>query len=162
MAAAEEQDFLSAKPLVVDNGTGMSKNGFAGEDQPRSVFPTLVGYPKYVSIMSDVEHYSREYYIGEEALSMKGVLKLNYPVEHGIIEDWIAMEKIWHYTFFTDLRVDPSEHPILLTEAPLNPRKKPREDGTNNVRNLQCSGNVCIHASSSFPLWFRTNDRLCY
>jgi len=123
MAAAEEQDFLSAKPLVVDNGTGMSKNGFAGEDQPRSVFPTLVGYPKYVSIMSDVEHYSREYYIGEEALSMKGVLKLNYPVEHGIIEDWIAMEKIWHYTFFTDLRVDPSEHPILLTEAPLNPRK---------------------------------------
>ena len=64
---AEDQDFLSAKPLVVDNGTGISKNGFAGEDQPRSVFPTLIGYPKYTSIMTDVEHYTREYYIGEEA-----------------------------------------------------------------------------------------------
>jgi actin-related protein len=34
----------------------------------------------------------------------------------------MAMEKIWHYTFYTDLRIDPSEHPVLLTEAPLNPR----------------------------------------
>jgi actin-related protein len=32
------------------------------------------------------------------------------------------MEKIWHYTFYTDLRVDPTEHPVVLTEAPLNPR----------------------------------------
>jgi len=120
---SEDTDFLSAKPLVVDNGTGMSKNGFAGEDQPRSVFPTLIGYPKYTSIMTDVEHYSREYYIGEEALQLKGVLKLSYPLEHGIIEDWGAMEKIWHYTFFTDLRIDPQDHPVLLTEAPLNPRK---------------------------------------
>jgi len=45
-----------------------------------------------------------------------------FPIEHGIVEDWPAMEKIWHYTFYNDLRVDPSEHPILLTEAPLNPR----------------------------------------
>ena len=44
---AEEESFLNAKALVVDNGTGISKNGFAGEDQPRSVFPTLIGYPKY-------------------------------------------------------------------------------------------------------------------
>ena len=36
-----EEDFLSAKPLVIDNGTGISKNGFAGEDQPRSVFPKV-------------------------------------------------------------------------------------------------------------------------
>jgi actin-related protein len=72
--------------------------------------------------MTDVEHYTREYYIGEEAMQLKGVLKLMFPVEHGIIEDWTAMEKIWHYTFYTDLRIDPSEHPVLLTEAPLNPR----------------------------------------
>jgi actin beta/gamma 1 len=119
---AEEESFLNAKALVVDNGTGISENGFAGEDQPRSVFPTLIGYPKYESIMTDVEHYTREYYIGEEAMQLKGVLKLMFPVEHGIIEDWTAMEKIWHYTFYTDLRIDPSEHPVLLTEAPLNPR----------------------------------------
>jgi actin len=107
---------------VVDNGTGITKNGYAGEDQPRSVFPTLIGYPKYTSIMTDVEHYTREYYIGEEALQLRGVLRLSYPVGHGIVEDWGAMEKIWHYTFYTDLRIDPGDHPVLLTEPPLNPR----------------------------------------
>ncbi|NVM27564.1 MAG: actin family protein [Candidatus Helarchaeota archaeon] len=116
-----EEEVLG-KPVVVDNGTGITKNGYAGEDQPRSVFPTLIGYPKYTSIMTDVEHYTREYYIGEEALQLRGVLRLSYPVGHGIVEDWGAMEKIWHYTFYTDLRLDPGDHPILLTEPPLNPR----------------------------------------
>jgi actin beta/gamma 1 len=73
--------------------------------------------------MTDVEHYTREYYIGEEALNLRGVLRLVYPVEHGMILDWQAMEKIWHFTFYNDLRVNPAEHPILLTEPPLNPRK---------------------------------------
>lgn len=111
-----------SRPIVLDNGTGISKNGYAGEDQPRSVFPTLIGTPKYEKGMIDVGTYAREYYIGSEAMELKGLLKLDFPIEHGVVEDWTAMEKIWHYTFFTDLRVDPSEHPILLTEAPLNPR----------------------------------------
>jgi actin-related protein len=111
---------VSGRPLVIDNGTGLSKNGFAGEDQPRSVFPTLIGYPKYQSIMTDVDHYVREYYIGDEALNLRGVLKLNYPIEHGAVDDWSAMEKIWSFTFFNDLRVNPAEHPVLLTEPPLN------------------------------------------
>ncbi|GAH62983.1 unnamed protein product, partial [marine sediment metagenome] len=36
-------DFIGGRPLVLDNGTGISKNGYAGEDQPRSVFPTVIG-----------------------------------------------------------------------------------------------------------------------
>lgn len=120
--AQVEFDFLAAKPLVIDNGTGTTKAGFAGEDQPRSIIPTQIGYPKYSSIMTDTENYSRQYYIGEEATQLRGVLKLSCPISHGIIEDWGAMEKMWHYTFYTDLRVDPSEHPVLLTESPLNPR----------------------------------------
>jgi len=50
-------------------------------------------------------------------------LKLTYPIEHGIIEDWDMMEKIWHHCFYNELRVIPSEHPCLLTEAPMNPKK---------------------------------------
>mgnify|MGYP003929293277 CR=1 FL=1 len=29
----------------------------------------------------------------------KGILALKYPIEHGIIEDWDAMEKIWHHCY---------------------------------------------------------------
>ncbi|MFX1537642.1 MAG: actin, cytoplasmic 2 [Promethearchaeota archaeon] len=116
-------EVVTGKPLVVDNGTGLSKIGYSGEDQPRSVFPTLIGYPRFQSVMSDVEHYVREYYIGEEAMNYRGVLKLIYPIEHGVVTDWDAMEKIWFYTLHNDLRVNPSEHAVLLTEAPLNPER---------------------------------------
>ena len=70
--------------------------------------------------MPDVEGWFREYYVGEEAMNMRGVLKLLYPMEHGQVKDWEAMERLWHYTFYNELRVNSHEHPILLTEPPLN------------------------------------------
>ena len=91
--------------LVIDNGSGFLKAGEAGEDAPRASFPSLVGRPKYTGIMVGMEN--KETYIGEEAYARKGVLKLSYPIEHGIITNWDDMEKIWHHCFYNELRVHP-------------------------------------------------------
>jgi actin-related protein len=115
---ADEQE--PKRPLVMDTGSGVLKAGFAGEDMPCTVMPCIVGRSKFVTAMFSLSH--KEYYVGEEAQKKRGALQLKYPLEHGIVTDWDDMEKVWRHAYCNELRIVPAEHPVLLTEAPLNPK----------------------------------------
>ncbi|XP_043940997.1 actin-like [Protopterus annectens] len=106
--------------VVIDNGSGFCKAGFAGEDAPQSVFPSIVGHTRQKGLLVGMEQ--KDSYVGKEALSKSDILNLKSPVEHGVITDWDAMEKLWHHTFYNELSIDPKEHPVLLIDASLNPK----------------------------------------
>jgi len=116
----EYEDVLTNQPVVIDNGSGVIKAGFAGDDSPKCYFPSYVGRPKHVRIMAGA--VEGDVFIGRKATELRGLLKIKYPIEHGIVSDWDDMERIWKYIYEEELKTASEEHPVLLTEAPLNPR----------------------------------------
>lgn len=95
-------------------------------------------------------------YIGDEAQKMRGVLNLKYPIESGIVTDWEDMEKVWSYCFNNELRVDPSEHRILLTEAPQNPKANRERMTSIMFETFQCQG---LYVSIQAVLSLYSNGR---
>eukprot|EP00440_Ansanella_granifera_P051005 gb/GFBE01055283.1/.p1 GENE.gb/GFBE01055283.1/~~gb/GFBE01055283.1/.p1 ORF type:complete len:437 (+),score=68.73 gb/GFBE01055283.1/:1-1311(+) len=111
-AGSELSVIIEPPVLVLDGGGSCMKAGLAGEDLPRSIFPSVVGRSKLEPAICVV---------GAAAL-VTSELELRRPIEHGIVVDWDAMEKVWHHTFFNELQLQPEQTPILLMERPLNPK----------------------------------------
>lgn len=112
-------------PMVLDNGSGTIRAGFAGDDLPKAYFPSYVGRPKHTRVLAG--GLEGDLFIGPRAQELRGLLKVRYPLEHGIVTDWADMEKIWQYVYEQELKILPEDHPVLLTEPPLNPRSNREE-----------------------------------
>ncbi|KAJ3440640.1 actin-5c-related [Anaeramoeba flamelloides] len=106
------------KTVIIDNGTGSTKAGFGGEDTPRHVFPTIVGYPK-----------EGNKFIGDQLSKSKTKLKLVFPIKRRGITEWQELEDLWDYTFKQKLEVEPENARLFLTEPPLE---------TNENREKKC------------------------
>ncbi|KRY42327.1 Alpha-centractin, partial [Trichinella spiralis] len=151
-------DVIANQPIVIDNGSGTIKAGFAGDQAPKCHFPNYVGRPKHVRVMAGAlegnvfidwphmrmsESSENESVEGEniylfvnftcqlqssssssKAVEYRGLLNIRYPMEHGIVQNWNDMELIWQHLYSKDqLQTFPEEHPVLLTEPPMNPSK---------------------------------------
>ena len=78
--------------LVVDNGSGMCKAGFAGDCAPRAVFPSIVGCSRIQ--YGVIRAGQKDSYVGDEALSRGSKVYLRHPIEDGIVVNWDDMEKV--------------------------------------------------------------------
>jgi len=113
---------MSHKPIVCDNGTGFVKCGFSGDNFPTNIFPSMIGRPlmRFEEEFKDIE--LKDVMVGDECALHRAMLETSYPVENGIIKDWVGMKHLWDYTFFEKLKIKPENHKILLTEPPMNPK----------------------------------------
>ncbi|MHA1777729.1 MAG: actin family protein [Promethearchaeota archaeon] len=106
--------------IVLDIGQFSSKIGFAGENQPRDVFYTITGSPKYKAIGIEEK---KQLYIGNEIIDSLGLYKVHHPIDNGgEIVDWTHFEAVIDYIFYV-LRVDPSVCNVLFTTNPFLSRE---------------------------------------
>ncbi|KAF6777095.1 hypothetical protein AHF37_03383 [Paragonimus kellicotti] len=114
--------------IVIDNGTGYSKIGYAGNTEPQSIFPSCIAVKEYSKVGSrEVRRLGTglddlNFYIGDEALGLDGKndFSVKWPIRHGIIEDWDLMQRFMEQVIYKFLRAEPEDHYFLLTEPPLN------------------------------------------
>ncbi|CAJ0569335.1 unnamed protein product, partial [Mesorhabditis spiculigera] len=116
-------DSHGRKVIVVDNGTGFVKCGYAGANFPAHIFPSLVGRPIVRSTQRIGGIEIKDLMVGEDAANLRHMLEISHPMDNGIVRNWDDMGHIWDYTFGPEkLDIDPKDCKMLLTEPPLNPQ----------------------------------------
>jgi len=135
---------MSKPPIVCDNGTGFVKCGFAGDNFPAHIFPSIVGRPILRAEEKVQDVRIKDIMIGDDVTAARDMLETSYPITNGIVHNWPDMIHLYNYTFQERLNIDPTEHKIMLTEAANNPKKNRAQlvqtmFETFNFQGVQCS-----------------------
>jgi len=117
--------------VVIDNGTGYTKMGYAGNTEPQYIISSAiatqmkkgasgrqVNAPRGGSKSGNIPDL--DFFIGDEAHANSKYYHVSFPVKSGQIENWTHMEQFWEQCIFKYLRCEPEDHHFLLTEPPLN------------------------------------------
>jgi actin-related protein 3 len=107
--------------VVIDNGTGYSKMGYAGNLDPSYIIPSTIATSLAKKPANKLDNPDLDFYIGDEAIANSKSHQLSYILKSGQIEDWEGIEKFWHKSMYSYLRCEPEEHRFILTEPPMNP-----------------------------------------
>ncbi|GMM29734.1 actin-related protein 2 [Martiniozyma asiatica (nom. inval.)] len=114
----------SDTPIVLDQGTGFVKIGYANSNFPAHTFPSMVGRPILrAEERTESTKAIHDIMCGSEAAELRSMLQINYPMENGIIKDWEDMEHLWDYAFNERMNISTQNKKVLLTEPPMNPLK---------------------------------------
>mmetsp|Transcript_46677 Transcript_46677/g.108783 ORF Transcript_46677/g.108783 Transcript_46677/m.108783 type:complete len:402 (-) Transcript_46677:128-1333(-) len=130
----EEADLFESPVVIIDNGSGTCKAGLStkydiengsvpAHENPTTVFMQAIGKPRK-SWKDSWNKPTENYFCGDEILAHMDKLSILRPIEGGIIEDFEHMHLLWEHMYFNCLQVDdPTQHPVLLTEPPYNPKQ---------------------------------------
>jgi len=111
--------------VVIDNDTGYTKMGYAGNTEPQFILPSCIAIKENAKVGDQaIRRLGKgvedlDFFIGDEALDATSY-SVKWPIRHGIVEDWDLMERFWEQAIFKYLRAEPEDHYFLLTEPPLN------------------------------------------
>ncbi len=111
--------------IIIDNGTESVKIGHAGDEAPRKIIPSIVGYSRSPEL--DIALDRCDYSIGQEAFKNRGLLNIKKPIQKRRIVDFESMERIWHHCLYEQLKVNPSQYSILLSESSDNTEEDRRK-----------------------------------
>ncbi len=104
--------------VVIDNGTGFTKMGYAGNLDPDFVFPTAIAdVAKKTNLSVSTKNDEYNYCIGDDAMEIARKStkhSLTYPMQDGVIGNWDLMEKFWHQSIYHYMKCDPQEHCFVL------------------------------------------------
>lgn len=114
---------MAAPPIVCDNGTGYVKTGYAGDNFPSLIFPSMIGRPMLRAEEEFNNVQLKDLMVGDECAQYRAYLETEYPIENGMVRNWEGMKNLWDYTFYERMKISPPDHKVLLTEPPNNPTK---------------------------------------
>ena len=122
---------MSKTPIIIDLGSYEIKAGFRTSNQyPSTKFLSYIGEPKYTKIIRQINIHKtqkKEQFVGDDCSPYLGILKLRYPIKHGAFTNERDISLIFNHIFaklgLEEKEENIKEHPLLITEALLNPKE---------------------------------------